>query len=131
MERAWCSRSGDQPADTADLDRSDPVRECAGSGAPVRAAYCLAMAQGTLGRRLLAGAGLTLLVIESPLVFSSGLVMPIGAVIALAAIWAVAVALALMWFTRRPLFVLALPFAVAAAWFVMVTTGEHLLGWQA
>lgn len=108
------------------------VADCfsVGSGG-TRAAYRFAMAQGMLGRRVLAGTGLTLLVIESPLVFSSGLAMPIGAVVALAVIWAVAVVLALAWFTRRPLVVLALPFAVAAVWFVMVTIGAQLFGWQA
>lgn len=89
------------------------------------------MDRGVVVRRAVAAVGVALLVVEAPLVFSSGLVMPLWAVVLLGAIWLVALVLSIRWFVRRPVVVLLLPLAVAAVWFVMVTVGERLLGWQA
>jgi len=89
------------------------------------------MDRGVVVRRAVATVGVALLVVEASLVFSSGLVMPLWAVVLLGAIWLAALVLSIRWFVSRPVVVPLLPLVVVAAWFVMVTVGEQLLGWQA
>ena len=66
-----------------------------------------------------------------PFYVASGLAAPLWAVVLLLALWLALLVLAIRSFTRRPWLVLALPFVAAAVWWLTMTLGESLLGWQA
>lgn len=61
----------------------------------------------------------------------SGLVMPSWAVILFVLVWVALVVLALYLFRRRPLVVLALPFAGFAFWLAFWLIGASLFDWTA
>jgi hypothetical protein len=82
-------------------------------------------------RYVAAAIGVLLLLVELPFAFASGLMAPLWAVVLIVAAWCVLFMLAVRWFRRRPLWVLASPFVGAAAWFVVLTLGEQTLGWTA
>jgi hypothetical protein len=81
------------------------------------------------GRLLPSVLGLLGLLGTSFLYLASGLLAPLWAVVALVALWLALVVLALRWFRTRPWWVLALPFAGVAVWWLTLTLGEELLGW--
>ncbi len=65
------------------------------------------------------------------LYLASGLVAPAPAIVVLWIVW-----LVLAWFGVRlgrtgSYFVLAVPVVAAAIWFLVLTVGEQVLGWQA
>ncbi|MDT0215441.1 hypothetical protein Q9R29_16235 [Rothia sp. ARF10] len=66
-----------------------------------------------------------------PFYLASGLAAPLWAIALLLAFWLVLLVAAIRWFTRRPWWVLAMPFVAAAVWWLTMTLGESLLGWQA
>ncbi|MBM7788826.1 hypothetical protein [Tenggerimyces flavus] len=61
----------------------------------------------------------------------SGLVMPSWAVIFFVFVWVALVVLALYLFRRKPLVVLALPFAGFAFWLAFWLTGAAIFDWTA
>lgn len=66
-----------------------------------------------------------------PFFVAAGLAAPLWAVVLLLAFWLVLLVVAIRRFTRRPWLVLALPFVAAAVWWLTMTLGESVLGWQA
>ena len=61
----------------------------------------------------------------------SGLVAPTWAVIVLWAVWAALLVVALVLIRRRPRLVPLIPAAAVAAWALIVSLGDLLLGWTA
>ena len=61
----------------------------------------------------------------------SGLVMPSWAVIFFVVVWVVLVVLAVYFFRRRPLLVLAIPFAGFVFWLAFWLIGATLFDWTA
>lgn len=66
-----------------------------------------------------------------PFYVASGLAAPLWAVVLLLAFWLVLLVTAIRWFTLRPWWILAMPVVAAAVWWLTMTLGESLLGWQA
>lgn len=66
-----------------------------------------------------------------PFYIASGLAAPLWAIVLLMAFWLALLATAIRWFTRFPWPILAMPFVAAAVWWLTMTLGESLLGWQA
>ena len=66
-----------------------------------------------------------------PFYVASGLAAPLWAVVLLLAFWLVLLVAAIRWFTLRPWWILAMPVVAAAVWWLTMTLGESLLGWQA
>jgi hypothetical protein len=62
---------------------------------------------------------------------ASGLVAPSWAVAVLLFVWAVLLAVGLRLRTTTPVWMLAVPVAAAAFWFVFISAGEKLFGWTA
>jgi hypothetical protein len=87
------------------------------------------------GRRILERAASTLGVLGLfavlPFYVASGLAAPFWAIILLLAFWLALLTTAIRWFTRYPWPILAMPLVAAAVWWVTMTLGESVLGWQA
>ena len=81
--------------------------------------------------RVAASVGALGLLAVLPFYVSSGLAAPLWAIVLLLLFWAALAVCAWRWFTRRPWVVLALPVVAAAVWFLTLTLGEQLLGWEA
>jgi len=81
--------------------------------------------------RVAASVGALGLLAVLPFYVSSGLVAPLWAVVLVPLFWAALAVCAFRWFTRRPWVVLVLPMVAVAIWFLALTLGERLLGWQA
>ena len=62
---------------------------------------------------------------------ASGLVAPTWAVAILLVIWAVLLAVGLRLRKTAPVWMLAVPVAAAAIWFIFISAGEKLFGWTA
>ncbi|CAN7405721.1 hypothetical protein [Knoellia sp. LjRoot47] len=87
------------------------------------------------GRRILervvATLGVLGLFAVLPFYVAAGLAAPMWAIVLLLAFWLVLLVTAIRWFTRWPWPILALPFVAAGVWWLTLTLGESLLGWQA
>jgi uncharacterized membrane protein YhaH (DUF805 family) len=81
--------------------------------------------------RVVASVGVLGLLAVLPFYVASGLAAPLWAIVLLLLFWAALAVCAYRWFTRRPWVVLILPLVAAAVWFLSLTLGEQLLGWQA
>jgi hypothetical protein len=62
---------------------------------------------------------------------ASGLVAPLWAVVALLVVWCLLLLVACAWWTPHPRRVPAVAVVAIAFWFVAVTAGAALLGWNA
>lgn len=62
---------------------------------------------------------------------ASGLLAPAWAVVVLMLVWLVAFVQACRWWSTRPVAVAVLPGVLVVGWFVVVTLGGLLLGWNA
>lgn len=76
-------------------------------------------------------AGLVLMLVPLYWFIASGLLAPLWAIIGLLVIWAAGLIWAIIVRRRLPWVVLALPFALMLLWLLVITAGEHLLGWTA
>ncbi|KGN34985.1 hypothetical protein N802_00395 [Knoellia sinensis KCTC 19936] len=81
--------------------------------------------------RIAAALGIAGLFVVLPFYISSGLAAPLWAIVLLLAFWLTLLVLAIRWFTLRPWWILGFPFLAAAVWFLTITLGEQVLGWQA
>jgi len=66
-----------------------------------------------------------------PFFVASGLAAPLWAVVLLLILWLALLVVAIRQFSRMPWLVPALPFVAAAVWWLTMTLGESVLGWQA
>lgn len=89
------------------------------------------MAQHQLLDRIVATLGVLGLLAVLPFYLASGLVAPLWAIVVLLMVWLSFALVALRSFRSRPWLVLVLPFVAAAAWWLAITLGEKVLGWQA
>ena len=82
-------------------------------------------------RYVVAAVAVLALLAQAPFFFSAGLVAPAWAVVLLVLVWLALVVLAVVWFRRRPWWVVPLPVVAALVWFGSISAGEALLGWTA
>jgi hypothetical protein len=68
-------------------------------------------------------------IVLAPFTVASGLLAPLWAIVALYAIWAAAVAGLVLLARTRPFATLLVPIANIAVWWLVMTTGERILGW--
>lgn len=66
-----------------------------------------------------------------PFYAAAGLAAPLYAVVLLLAVWLLLLTTAIRRFTRWPWAILAMPFVAGAVWWLAMTVGESVLGWQA
>lgn len=81
--------------------------------------------------RIVAAAGLVLML---PLLFlfgTSGLVAPWYAVLGFLILWVALLVAGVRWFKTRPYAVVALPFVGFAVWYGILMFGDAVLGWTA
>ena len=81
--------------------------------------------------RVVATLGVLGLFAVLPFFVASGLAAPLWAVALLLAFWLALLVTAIRQFTRHPWPILAMPFVAAAVWWLTMTLGESVLGWQA
>ena len=62
---------------------------------------------------------------------AAGLVAPLYGIIFLAIGWSLLLIQAIRWWFPRPRMIIIIPFAAFAFWFVVVSFGSAVLGWQA
>jgi hypothetical protein len=82
-------------------------------------------------RYIAAAVALLALLLQAPFFFSAGLVAPGWAVVVLVVVWLALLVLGVLWFRRRPWWVVPLPLLAAAVWFGSISAGEAWLGWTA
>lgn len=75
--------------------------------------------------------GIIGLFVVLPFYAAAGLSAPLWAVVLLMLFWLVLLATAIRRFTEWPWVILAMPIAAAAVWWLTMTLGESVLGWQA
>jgi hypothetical protein len=80
-------------------------------------------------RHVLAAVALLALLALAPFYLAAGLLAPAWAVVVLVLAWAVLLVLAVVWFRRRPWWVVPLPVVAALLWFGALSAGEAWLGW--
>ena len=80
---------------------------------------------------MLAAVALLALLALAPFFLAAGLMAPGWAVVLLVGLWLALLVLALVWFRRRPWWVLPLPVVAVLLWYGALTAGEALLGWTA
>lgn len=66
-----------------------------------------------------------------PFYAAAGLAAPLWAVVLLMLLWLAFLVTAIRRFTEWPWAILAMPFVAAAVWWLTMTLGESVLGWQA
>lgn len=81
--------------------------------------------------RVAASVGLVGLLAVLPFYLASGLVAPVWAIGLLLLAWLALAVTGVRSFRRRPWVVLLLPVLAGALWWLVITLGEQLLGWQA
>lgn len=84
-----------------------------------------------LAERVAATLGVLGLLAVLPFFVASGLAAPFWAVVVLLAVWLLLLVVAIRSFSRSPWLVLVLPVVAAAIWWLTMTLGESVLGWQA
>ena len=80
-------------------------------------------------RHALAAVALLALLALAPFFLAAGLMAPLWAVVLLVAFWLALLVLGVLWFRRRPWWVVPLPVVAALGWVGAMSAGEALLGW--
>ena len=80
-------------------------------------------------RHALAGVALLVLLALAPFFLSAGLLAPGWAVVVLVGAWLALLVLGVVWFRRRPWWVLPLPVVAVLVWVGALSAGEAFLGW--
>ena len=83
----------------------------------------------TVVKYVLAALALAAMLALAPFVVASGLMAPGWAVVLFVVIWLALFVLGCLWIRRKPLWVIPLPFIVAAIWLGGMNAGEAWLGW--
>jgi hypothetical protein len=79
----------------------------------------------------LAAVALAAMLALGPFVLASGLMAPAWAVAGLVLVWCTLFVLGCWWIRRKPLWVVPLPFLMAAVWLGGISAGDAWLGWTA
>ncbi|HET9648041.1 MAG TPA: hypothetical protein VFP34_07395 [Microlunatus sp.] len=75
---------------------------------------------------------MTAMLVLAPLFLASGLMAPAWGVVVIVGVWVALFVLGiLLMVKRRPVWVVPIPIAAALLWWLLLSLGEHFLGWSA